>query len=198
MNLPNRLTVARLIMVPAFVVFMMMDTAWGYFLAWFIFIAASVTDWLDGRIARAQNLVTSFGKLMDPIADKILVASAFVMMMEIDVLRIPGWTVVAILAREFLVTGARSMAAAEGSVIAANMWGKTKAMIQMIFIGVFSFVSGACLMAQDFYPDEFQTYADYVRQISHWTIVLVAIFTVYSGLQFARSNWAALRLGMKE
>lgn len=198
MNLPNRLTVARLIMVPAFVVFMMMGTAWGYSIAWFIFVVASFTDWLDGRIARTRNLMTNFGKLMDPMADKILVASAFVMMMEIDVLHVPGWTIVAILGREFLVTGARSMAAAEGSVIAANIWGKTKAMIQMLFIGTFILLAAICLATEGVAPDRFPAFEARLQVVSYWTIVFVAVFTVFSGIQFARSNWKSLRLGMNE
>lgn len=198
MNLPNRLTVARLVMVPGFVAFMMIDTAWAYFVAWFIFILASFTDWLDGRIARTRNLVTNFGKLMDPMADKILVASAFVMMMEIEELAIPGWTIVAILAREFLVTGARSMAAAEGSVIAANIWGKTKAMIQMIFIGVFLFLAGVARILPTSFPDYAPGFERGLLIVSYWTIVFVAVVTIFSGIQFARSNWRSLKLGMNE
>lgn len=198
MNLPNKLTLARLIMVPVFVGLMTIEMSWSFFLAWAIFVAASITDWLDGRIARSRNLVTNFGKLMDPMADKILVASAFVMMMEIDVLDVPGWTIVAILAREFLVTGARSMAAAEGTVIAANMWGKTKAMIQMIYIILFLLLAAICRTAESYAPDNFDPFVAALRPLSHWTIVAVAIFTVFSGIQFARSNWSSLRLGMNE
>lgn len=198
MNLPNRLTVARLIMVPLFVVCILFDTAWGYITASVVFGIASFTDWLDGRIARTHNIVTNFGKLMDPMADKILVASAFVMMIEIDVLNVPGWTIAVILAREFLVTGARSMAAAEGAVIAANIWGKAKAMMQMIYIGLFLFLAGVCLLARDAWPDRYPDMVSGLQQVSFWTVVFVAVFTMASGIQFVRSHWNALKLGMSQ
>ncbi len=111
MNLPNRLTVARLIMVPLFVLLMVFDDFFAYLAANIVFLIASLTDYFDGKIARERNLVTNFGKLMDPLADKVLIAAAFVMLMGVPVLNIPPWAIVAILAREFLVTGARSMAA---------------------------------------------------------------------------------------
>lgn len=129
MNLPNKLTVARMIAVPFFVVLYMMEQN---LIATILFIAASFTDMLDGKIARKHNLVTNFGKIMDPLADKILVYSAFCMMVENGT--VPGWTLIVILAREFTVAGMRTVAASEGIVIAAGMSGKIKTVLQMIAV----------------------------------------------------------------
>ena len=128
MNLPNKLTIARIIAVPFFIA--------AYYLEWhlvafLIFIAAYFTDMLDGKIARKYNLVTNFGKIMDPLADKVLVYSAFCLMVPDPV---PGWMLIIILAREFLVAGVRTVAASEGIVIAAAMSGKIKTVLQMVAV----------------------------------------------------------------
>ncbi|MBR3183910.1 MAG: CDP-diacylglycerol--glycerol-3-phosphate 3-phosphatidyltransferase [Firmicutes bacterium] len=128
MNLPNKLTIARIIAVPFFIA--------AYYLEWhlvafLIFIAASFTDMLDGKIARKYNLVTNFGKIMDPLADKVLVYSAFCLMVPDPV---PGWMLIIILAREFLVAGVRTVAASEGIVIAAALSGKIKTVLQMVAV----------------------------------------------------------------
>jgi len=129
MNLPNKLTVARIIAVPFFIVLYMA----GYNLAAFIlFIAASFTDMLDGQIARKHNLVTNFGKIMDPLADKILVYSAFSCMVENGL--VPAWMLIIILAREFIIAGMRTVAASEGIVIAAGTSGKIKTVLQMVAV----------------------------------------------------------------
>ena len=121
MNLPNKLTIARIISVPFFIAAYM----FGYYiLAFVLFIAASFTDMLDGKIARKYNLVTNFGKIMDPLADKILVYSAFCLMVEDGT--VPGWMLIVILAREFAIAGMRTVAASDGTVIAAGMSGKIK------------------------------------------------------------------------
>jgi len=129
MNLPNKLTVARFIAVPIFIVVFML----GYhYMSAIIFIAASFTDYLDGKIARKYNLVTNFGKIMDPLADKILVISALVCL--VDSGQVAAWMLIVILTREFTVTGLRTVAAAQGTVIAAGMTGKIKAVLQMIAV----------------------------------------------------------------
>ena len=115
MNLPNKLTVLRIIAVPFFIAAYMMQ--W-YLVAFILFILASLTDMLDGKIARARNLITNFGKIMDPLADKILVYSALCLFVENGT--IPGWSLIIILAREFVVAGMRTVAASEGIVIAAG------------------------------------------------------------------------------
>ena len=134
MNTPNKLTVARMIMVPFLVVFML--TEWGgeanRYISVEIFIAASVTDWFDGYLARKNNLVTNFGKFMDPLADKLLVCSALICLIELD--KLPAWIVIIIIAREFIISGFRLIAAENGVVIAANYWGKFKTVSQMLMI----------------------------------------------------------------
>ena len=129
MNLPNKLTVGRMIAVPFFVGAFMMHY---YFVAFVIFILASFTDMLDGKIARARGLVTNFGKIMDPLADKILVYSALCLLIGEGT--IPAWALIIILAREFAVSGMRTVAASEGRVIAAGMSGKFKTVLQMIAV----------------------------------------------------------------
>ena len=134
MNLPNKLTVLRVIMVPFFVFFMLTGVggAANKWIALIIFCVASLTDMLDGKIARARNLVTNFGKFMDPLADKLLVCSAMICMIELG--RLPAWIVIIIIAREFIISGFRLIAAENGVVIAANYWGKFKTVSQMIMI----------------------------------------------------------------
>ena len=134
MNTPNKLTVARMIMVPFLVVFLL--TGWGgdanRYITLVIFVAASITDWLDGYLARKNHLVTNFGKFMDPLADKLLVCSAMICMIELG--RLPAWFVIIIIGREFIISGFRLIAAENGIVIAANYWGKFKTVSQMIMI----------------------------------------------------------------
>ena len=134
MNLPNKLTMGRIIAVPFFIAFYMTGYYWP---ALIIFIAASFTDLLDGKIARKYNLVTNFGKIMDPLADKILVYSAFCLMTGDGL--IPAWVLIIILAREFLIAGMRTVAASEGIVIAADMSGKIKTVLQMIAVPLLIF-----------------------------------------------------------
>ena len=134
MNTPNKLTVGRMIMVPFLVLFLL--TGWGgeanRYISLAIFVIASVTDWFDGYLARKHHLVTNFGKFMDPLADKLLVCSAMICLIELE--RLPAWFVIIIIAREFIISGFRLIAAENGIVIAANYWGKFKTVSQMIMI----------------------------------------------------------------
>lgn len=134
MNLPNKLTVLRVLMIPFFVVFMLMDIVPGMdkWIALAIFAIASLTDLLDGKIARKYNLVTNFGKFMDPLADKLLVSSAMICLVEMG--RLPAWIVIIIISREFIISGFRLVASDSGIVIAASYWGKFKTVFQMIMI----------------------------------------------------------------
>lgn len=133
MNLPNKLTILRVILIPFFLVALMVDgIPAGKWIALGIFILASITDTLDGQIARRKNLVTNFGKFMDPLADKLLVCSAMIAM--IDLRRIPCWVVIIIIAREFIISGFRLVASDNGVVIAAGWWGKIKTVVQMIMV----------------------------------------------------------------
>ncbi len=134
MNLPNKLTVLRVIMVPFFVLFMLTDIggAANKWIALLIFCLASLTDMLDGKIARARNLVTNFGKFMDPLADKLLVCSAMICLIPEG--KLEAWFVIVIIAREFIISGFRLVASDSGIVIAASYWGKFKTVSQMLMI----------------------------------------------------------------
>ena len=133
MNLPNKLTIFRVILIPFFIIALLVPgIPAGNWIALAIFIVASLTDLLDGKIARKYNLVTNFGKFMDPLADKLLVCSALICLVELS--RIPSWMVVIIIAREFTISGFRLIAADNGVVIAASYWGKFKTTFQMIVV----------------------------------------------------------------
>lgn len=148
MNLPNKLTVFRVILILPFVVMLLgSHQKWGWYEALFgglgsgaewialgIFVVASLTDMLDGKIARKYNLVTNFGKFMDPLADKLLVCAAMIVLVEME--RIPSWIVIIIISREFIISGFRLIASDNGVVIAASYWGKFKTTFQMVMIGM--------------------------------------------------------------
>lgn len=149
MNLPNKLTMLRIIMIPVFVVFALMNVQWAQYAALVIYILACFTDRLDGKIARARNLVTDFGKFADPIADKLLVMSALVVLVASN--RMPAWICIVMLAREFIISGFRLVAAGGGKVIAAGKLGKLKTVFQMsatIALMLFVPVSGAPLIGE--------------------------------------------------
>lgn len=139
MNLPNKLTVMRMLAVPVFVVLMLVPVngtpceGWCKWTALAVFIIAAFTDLFDGKIARKYKLVTNFGKFMDPLADKLLVCSALICLVELE--RIPAWIVIIIIAREFVISGIRLIAVDDGVVIAASKWGKFKTVFQMIMVG---------------------------------------------------------------
>ncbi len=153
-NLPNILTVVRIALVPVFVVLMALNGLWEYmkYIALGVFVIASVTDWLDGIIARKKNIVTRFGKLMDPLADKILVAAGFIMLTGMDV--IPAWVTVIVVARDFLLNTLRMFGTEAGETIAAGISGKIKTAFQMLTIvlgmldtqGMFAFISTGKVM----------------------------------------------------
>lgn len=135
MNLPNKLTILRVIMIPFFVLALLYNGGENQtlrYVAAAIFIIASLTDMLDGKIARKYNLVTNFGKFMDPLADKLLVCSALICLVELK--ELPAWMVIVIISREFIITGFRLVASDNGVVIAASYWGKFKTTFQMIAV----------------------------------------------------------------
>ncbi len=150
MNLPNKLTCLRMVMIVPFVICMLAGRAEGgwKWAALSLFVIASLTDMLDGKIARANNLITDFGKFMDPLADKLLVCSAMICL--IDLGRIPTWIVIIIIAREFIISGFRLIASDNGIVIAASWWGKTKTVSQMamVILQIIHFTSGPLYILQ--------------------------------------------------
>ncbi len=141
MNLPNKLTLLRVFLVPVFVIFMLIPGAWGRWVALAVFIIASLTDTADGYIARKYNLVTDFGKFMDPLADKLLVCAAMICLVATGQLK--AWMVIVIISREFIISGFRLIAVEKGVVIAASMWGKVKTVVQMVMICALLIHAGA-------------------------------------------------------
>ena len=177
MNLPNKLTIGRTIAVPFFIAAFML----GYYkIAFVIFVAASVTDYFDGKIAREQNLVTNFGKIMDPLADKILVYSALCLFIETGTIK--AWMLIVILAREFVVAGMRTVAASEGRVLAAGMSGKIKTVLQMVAVCGFllGFAIGGLSGSGKAYS--------IIMMISGIVFYASLIMTVYSGCEYVIKN----------
>ena len=201
MNLPNKLTMTRLVLAFVFVALVSYQHAGAYIVAYAVFTAAALTDLYDGRIARARGLITNFGKLLDPVADKVLLLSAFIMMMQMPALRVPGWAVVVILSREFLVTAARMLAASEGVIIAADQYGKLKTVYQMVYVFVFLFIAIVIELVRGvatvdaWLPGGFHAWVNGIQWVSLGCISFVTVYTVYSGVQFARANWRSLGLG---
>ena len=174
MNTPNKLTVLRVILIPIFMIFYLLDSQWSIFAALITYIAASITDQLDGYLARKNNQVTTFGKLMDPLADKVLVMAALVCFMEKDIPYINSWVIIIILAREFIVSGVRMLAMGDNNVIAASIWGKAKTVSQLVLT--------IAVMV-------FQLAVLYIPQIAFVTDILIGIMTVVSVLLTIYSGW---------
>ncbi len=176
MNIANKLTVLRIIMVPVFMTFLMLDISNPVFVAMalVLFVVASLTDTLDGYIARHYNMITDFGKFMDPLADKMLTTAAFLCLMHHG--RASAVAVMLILAREFIVSGIRLVAAGNGNVIAASIWGKMKTVFQMVAI------IAAIILMFPFFPE---SAAIMISEILVW---LSAIVTVISGADYVIKN----------
>ena len=178
MNLPNKLTILRVLLIPVFLVVLLggiFPLAVARIVAVIIFIIASATDALDGHIARKYNLVTNFGKFMDPLADKLLVCAALVALVGMGDL--PSWIVIIILSREFIITGFRLIAAESGMVIAASWWGKIKTVTQMIMIiYVLLGLNGIAF--------------GFVKDI---LVILATFFTIVSGVDYIIKNKSVLK-----
>lgn len=188
MNLPNKLTLLRIILVPFFIVSILIDFPLRYLVSGVIFGIASVTDSLDGRIARSQNLVTDFGKFADPLADKILVISALVCFLQTGLLGAYGAIpVVVVLFREFAVSGIRLVAASSGKVVAANIWGKIKTVSQMVGImSIFAMQSVLEIMRLVNYP--VQGLSDIFLFIGIAVVWISTLFTIISGVIYLKDN----------
>ena len=189
MNLPNKLTIFRIILVPimAIIPFFNFDIKW--IVIDIIFILASITDKLDGYIARSRNQVTTFGKFLDPIADKILVLAAMIMLVEFE--KIPAWIPIIVLSREFIVSGYRLIAVEKGGkVIAASKWGKLKTVTQMIaiilaFVDMYSF--GECFRG-------YLQGSDFILNLTVTIMMIIqAIATIFSGIEYLKNGKELLK-----
>jgi len=188
-NLPNKITLARIFLVPVVMFFLLVRFNLGQFqfgqgvitvseiIAALIFILAAVTDGLDRYIARKRKLVTNLGKLLDPLADKLLISAALISLVEMQ--RLDAWVAIVIISREFAVTGLRMIAAAEGQVIAASPWGKLKTIVQIVAI--------VALMINNF---PFSSFAFPFAGIITWAAVII---TVWSGVDYFIKNWKVIR-----
>lgn len=173
MNLANKITILRVLMIPVFLIVLLnttYDPQISRYVAVFIFVLASLTDALDGYIARSRNMITNLGKFMDPLADKLLVAAALISMVQLQDLK--AWVVILIISREFIVTGLRVIAASDNVVIAASAWGKIKTITQMIMI-IFLLMG-------------FKT--DILQDIGKLLVLLSVFFTVVSGVDYIIKN----------
>lgn len=189
MNLPNKLTFSRILMIPIFIILLAVPFNWGswsigdtalpvaHFVAALIFIIAAGTDWVDGYYARKYNLVTNLGKFMDPLADKLLVSAALILLIEMELA--PAWVVIIIISREFAVTGLRLVAAGEGIVLAAGSMGKLKTATQMIAIAV--------LLLHNF-PFSYLGFP-----FGTIMLYLSLVFTVISGVDYFVKNWHVMK-----
>ncbi|MGX7327896.1 CDP-diacylglycerol--glycerol-3-phosphate 3-phosphatidyltransferase [Enterococcus bulliens] len=192
MNLPNKLTVLRIIMIPIFIVVLAIPFDWGtiavqslnlpvtHLVAAILFAVASITDWLDGYIARARNLVTNFGKFADPLADKMLVMTAFIMLVALA--KAPAWVVAIIVCRELAVTGLRLLLVEGGEVMAAAWPGKVKTATQMVAI-ILLLINNWPFVYIGLPVDQIMLYA-------------CLIFTIYSGIDYFAKNTAVFKGSM--
>lgn len=182
MNLANKLTLMRIFLVPVFMFFLLTKFSYGIIIAVFIFTIAALTDSLDGYIARSRNQITRFGKFIDPLADKLLVSAALISLVQMQ--KISAWVAMIIIGREFIISGLRSLAAAEGIVIAASWWGKLKTISQIVAI--------IAILLTEYYPITFLPI-----DISRILMVVAVIFTIVSGMDYMYINREILKLGTK-
>lgn len=193
MNLPNKLTLLRIILVPFFIIAMLVNFPFHYLVAGCIFGVASVTDTLDGKIARSSNLVTDFGKFADPLADKILVLTALVCFLQVGLLGSFGAIpVIIVLFREFAVSGIRLVAASSGKVVAANIWGKIKTVSQMVGISVI-FAMQVVLEVLNAMKVSTGFITEVFYYIGNGLIWLSTVFTLISGIIYLKDNISFLK-----
>lgn len=189
MNLPNKITLARICLIPLFIILLSVPLDWGawhfgattlpvtHFAACLIFALASLTDWLDGYLARKLNLITNLGKFLDPLADKLLVSAAFILLVELHLA--PAWIVILIISREFAVTGLRLVAAGEGIVLAASNMGKLKTTLQIVAI--------ITLLLHNFPFSYIGIRVDLIM------LYAALILTTISGIDYFMKNWHVMR-----
>ena len=187
MNLPNKLTLLRVILIPFVLLFMFISIPFHYGIALVIFAAASITDALDGKIARKRNLVTNFGKFLDPLADKVLVIAALTVFVELSEVNMGAIPLIIITAREFMVSGLRLLAANSGVVVAAGIWGKLKTAFTMAAIVAILFWLCLCFDFGIDFPDGFRNAVDNILvPVLVW---ISTVLTVISGAVYLKGYW---------
>ena len=187
MNLPNKLTLLRVILIPFFLLFMYVEVPFHYAIALVIFAGASITDALDGKIARKRNLVTNFGKFLDPLADKVLVIAALAVFTELARVNMGAVPLIIISAREFMVSGLRLLAANSGVVVAAGIWGKLKTAFTMIAIIAIIFWLSLCYDFNFGFPEAFVNAVDNI--LVPVLIWISTLLTVISGGVYLKGYW---------
>lgn len=187
MNLPNKLTLLRVVLIPFFLLFMYINVPFHYGIALVIFAAASITDALDGKIARSRNLVTNFGKFLDPLADKVLVLAALTVFVELPEVKMGAIPLIIISAREFMVSGLRLLAANSGVVVAAGIWGKLKTAFTMVAIIAILFWLCLCFDFNIGFPDAFRSAVDNI--LVPELVWISTILTVISGGVYLKGYW---------
>lgn len=187
MNLPNKLTLLRVILIPFFLLFMYIDFPFHYAVALVIFAAASITDALDGKIARKRGLVTNFGKFLDPLADKVLVIAALTVFVDLNDVNMGAIPLIIITAREFMVSGLRLLAADSGVVVAAGIWGKLKTAFTMVAIVAILFWLSLCVDFSLSLSDSLVKAVDNV--VIPILIWISTILTVVSGAVYLKGYW---------
>lgn len=191
LNTPNKLTIARMIIAPLFLAVLLWDSLpHRFLLSMIIFIAASVTDAIDGKMARKNNQVTNFGKLLDPIADKVLTTAALLAFMKLGLCNI--WIVMIVLTREFAIASIRMIAASNGVVIPANIWGKLKTVSQMVFTGFIMFLGEIYTYVPNIVPGVTVPWWLTLSNISNALLWITAILTVISGIIYIKDSKNAI------
>lgn len=198
-NLPNQLTLLRIALIPFFIALFLSDSYQAQWASLGVFMASAITDYFDGKIARERKMITNFGKVMDPLADKLLLLTAMISLVEAGV--VPGWMVTVIWWRELAVTGLRTLVAARSRVLAADAWGKTKTVLQIVavVVGMLSYVLQNTLNAvsagwhwrlqnADWGGDPVAQLID-TYAFAYWLMFLAAIVSLVSGLRYFRKNW---------
>ncbi|WP_413852597.1 CDP-diacylglycerol--glycerol-3-phosphate 3-phosphatidyltransferase [Candidatus Ruminimicrobium bovinum] len=193
-NLANKLTLLRVLLVPVFIVLLEIDSLWTSVAAFIVFAAASITDFFDGQIARKYNTITTFGIFLDPLADKLLITSAFVCFVGMYTLSIPAWMVICIIAREFVITGLRFIASSKNISIPASIHGKFKTTSQIVAIVVILLIIIIKAILANFYfttPYDlfeltgFSYFAGWcLLKLPYWLMLAVTVLTLYSGVVY--------------
>ena len=193
-NLPNILSGARLLATIPLVILILLKQPWALLIATALFVAGSITDTIDGRLARRYHLVSNLGVFLDLTADKVFVSAALIALVQVGF--VPAWIVVVIVAREFLVSGLRSFAAARGVVIPAGRWGKQKTLLTLLSLGGILLATG--LGGRTAFPLGLSTggapgsFADYLLLLSDIVLLLAVIWTIFSAVEYLRGGWGLI------